>query len=176
VVVASRLDIPLNAWPTRDGTTAQLGYVDDRYQLALTGQPSVGIASVLPADNYRMAVDVTLAQGEAGAVFLAMEPATFYRVMINTEGAYAIQSLRNDQVRNVVDWTDSAALNGTTTRLRIERQGTTVQFSANDQPLTTFTVPDGPSSNQIGVALTSDTGQGQATFSNVVVEKLSAAQ
>jgi hypothetical protein len=96
--------------------------------------------------------------------------------MINTTGAYAIQSLRNDQVRNVVDWTNSPALNGTTTQLRIERQGNTVQFSANDQALTTFTVPNGSSSNQIGVALASDTGQGQATFSNLVVEELSVSQ
>lgn len=153
-----------------------MGYADEQYQLVLTGQPNVGIASVLPADSYRTSIDVTLGQGEAGVVFLATEPATFYRVMINTEGAYAIQSLRNDQVRNIVAWTDSPALNGTTTRLRIERQGTTVQFSANDQPLTTFTVPDGPGSNQIGVALASDTDQGQATFSNLVVEKLSVAQ
>jgi len=174
--VATRLDIPLSAWPTRDSTTAQLGYTDDRYQLVLSGQPNVGVTSVLPADNYRMAIDLSLAQGEAGAVFLAAEPATFYRVMINTEGAYAIQSLQNDQVRNVVDWTDSPALNSTTTRLRIERQGNTVQFSADDQALTTFMVPDGPANNQIGVALVSDTGQGQATFSNLVVEELSATQ
>ena len=123
-----------------------------------------------------MAIDLTLLQGEAGAVFLAAEPSTFYRVMINTEGAYAIQSLQNDQVRNVVDWMDSLALNGPTTRLRIERQGNMVQFSANDEALTTFTVPDGPASNQIGVALASGTGQGQATFSNLVVEELSASQ
>jgi hypothetical protein len=37
-------------------------------------------------------------------------------------------------------------------------------------------VPNGLASNQIGVALASDTGQGQATSSNVVVEKLSASQ
>ncbi len=151
-------------------------YTDDGYQLVLTGQPNVGVASVLPADNYGMVIDLTLAQGEAGAGFLAIRPATFYHVMINTTGAYAIQSLRNDQVRNVVDWTNSPALNGTTTQLRIERQGNTVQFSANDQALTTFTVPNGSSSNQIGVALASDTGQGQATFSNLVVEELSVSQ
>lgn len=127
---------------------------------------------MLPANNYRTSIDLSLAQGEAGVVFLAAEPATFYRVMINTEGAYAIQSVRNDEVRNVVDWTTSPALNGTTNRLRIERQSNTVQFSANDQALTTFTVPDSPANNQIGVALTSETDQGEATFSNLVVEEL----
>jgi hypothetical protein len=97
-----------------------LRYADNRYQLVLTGRPNVGVTLVLPANNYRMAINLTLAQGEVSVVFLPTEPVIFYRVMINTEGAYAIQSLWIDQVRNVADWTNSSALNGTT-RLRIER-------------------------------------------------------
>lgn len=171
--VAAPLDVTLAAWPTREGTTTQLRYADNSYQLVLNGQQNVGITSQIAASNYRTAIDINVTEGEAGVVFLATEPDTFYRIMVNTEGAYAIQELyANNQVRNVVDWTKDDALRSATTRLRIERQADAVQFVANDQPLTAFTVPNRSATSQIGVALTSPTGQGQVTFRNLVVEEL----
>lgn len=170
-VVAEQLPVTLADWPTRESATAQLRYADNTYQLVLSGQQNVGITSELPAANYRAAIEVALSEGEAGVVFLAVEPNTFYRVMMNTDQEFVIQEVRSDgSVRNVGDWTASTALQATT-QLGIERQDNRVQFVANGQPLTTFMVPNGAATNQIGVALASATGQGQATFRNLVVEQ-----
>jgi hypothetical protein len=142
----------------------------------LSGQQNVGITAQIAASNYRLAIDINITEGEAGVVFLATEPNTFYRIMLDTQGRYAIQELyANDQVRNMVDWTKHDALQTPTTQLRIERQGDTVQFVANNQPLTTFSVPNRVAINQFGVALTSGTSQGEATFRNLVVADLTEA-
>jgi hypothetical protein len=174
-LVSAPLDVTLADLPTREGTTAQMRYANNSYQLVLSGQQNVGITSQIAASNYRMAVDINITEGEAGIVFLATEPDTFYRIMLDTKGRYAIQELyANAQVRNVVDWTQDDALQSTT-QLRIERQGDAVQFVANNQPLTTFTVLNPTAINQFGVALTSGTGKGEATFRNLVVEELTEA-
>ncbi len=172
---AERLNIALTDWPTRETNTAGMRSEADRYQLTLNGQPSVSVASVIPADNYRLSIDVTLVAGEAGVIFLAAEPATFYRIMFNTEGAYTIQQVQQNSTTaatTVVDWTTSPALLGKEHRVRIERQDNMVEFFANDQSLTTFVLPPGPSTNQAGVALAATSAQGRATFTTLVVERL----
>ena len=58
-------------------------------------------------------------------------------------------------------------------RVRIQRQGNTIQFFANDQPLTAIDVPDGRVTNQVGVVLADSSEQGQVTFTDLVVEQLS---
>lgn len=172
--VANRLDIALSDWPTRETNTASMRSAADRYQLALNGQPSVSVASVIPAKSYQLHIDVALAEGEAGVVFLAAEPAVFYRIMFNIDGAYAIQQVQQDGTATpLVDWTTSPALQrGEQIRVRIERQGDMIKFFANDQPLTTFVVPPGQSTNQAGVALAATSEQAQATFTALVVERL----
>jgi hypothetical protein len=150
-------------------------YEDDQYQLTLNGQPNVSVASVIPVRSYRLSIDVALDEGEAGVMFLAVEPASFLRIMFNTEGAYAIQEVQQNStdVSLLEEWTTSTALQGADSiRVQIERQGDTIQFFANDQLLTTFEVPDGQATNQAGVALTTASERGQATFSALVVEQL----
>ncbi len=81
----------------------------------------------------------------------------------------------SNTVTKVVDWTASAALQRGTdavNRLRVERQDSTVTFFANDQLLTTFSVPAGKVTNQYGFVLTSEAGLGAATFDNLVGERL----
>jgi regulation of enolase protein 1 (concanavalin A-like superfamily) len=72
-----------------------------------------------------------------------------------------------------VDWTPSPALQSSEQiRVRIERQNDVIKFFANDQPLTTFVVPPGQSTNQAGVALAAPSQHAQATFTALVVERL----
>jgi hypothetical protein len=175
-LVAERLPIALSDWPTRETDTTSMRYEDDQYQLALNGQPNVSVASVIPVDNYRLSIDIALNEGEAGIMFLAVEPTSFLRIMFNTKGEYALQDVQQNSTDALLleEWTASTALQGAEPiRVRIERQGDTIQFFANDQPLTTFDVPDGNVTNQAGVALTTSSEQGQATFSALVVEQLS---
>ena len=151
-------------------------YEADQYQLTLNGQPNVSVASVIPVESYRLSIDIAIDEGEVGVIFLAVEPASFLRIMFNTEGAYAIEEVQQNStdVTLLEEWTASTALEGTEPiRVQIERQGDTIQFFANDQPLTTFNVPDGDVTNQAGVALTTASEQGQATFTALVVEQLS---
>jgi hypothetical protein len=154
-----------------------MGYVDGHYQLTLNGQTNLGVATLLPAERYRLSTDVTVSEGAAGVTFLAVEPAMFYRIMLTNDGRYSIQQVQlgSDTPTNVVGWTVDAALQrgpSATNRLRIERQGGTVRFFANDQLLTEFAVPPGRLLNQYGFALTSPTAHGQATFDNLVGERL----
>ena len=175
-LVAERLDIELSDWPTRESDTTSMRYEADQYQLTLNGQPNVSVASVIPVESYRLSIDIAIDEGEAGVIFLAVEPSSFLRIMFNTEGAYALQEVQQNStdVALLEGWTASTALAQTEPiRVQIERQGDTIQFFANDQPLTTFNVPDGDVTNQAGVALTTASEQGQATFTALVVEQLS---
>ncbi len=130
----------------------------------------------MSTDDYRLSIDIALERGAAGLVFLAAEPAVVYRIMFDAERGYAIERLPSTADQDALDWTPSAAVQATPMRVRIERRDTTVQFFANDEPLTTFTVPDGPVTNHVGVALADASGEGQATFTNLVVERVPDAQ
>lgn len=175
MLAADRLDIALSDWPTRTTETASLSYTDDQYRLMINGQPSASVSSTLPADDYRLSIDVAIKDGEAGVIFLAIEPITFYRIIFNTQGAYTIQRVHQNtnEVSTIVDWMASTALQSSDTiHVQIERQGATIQFFANDELLTTMAVPDSPVTNQVGVVLTDPSERGQATFTNLVVEQL----
>ncbi len=171
---ARQINIALGDWPTRQTNTASQRYTDGQYRVVLMGQPSIGVSSRLPAADYRLSVDIALEQGVAGLVFLAAEPTVLYRIMFDRERGYAIErvSTVTNQVALVADWTTSTAVQSTPLQVRIERRGDTLQFFANDQPLTIFPVPDGDVTNHVGVALADASGQGQAAFTNLVVEQL----
>ncbi|PLS79649.1 MAG: hypothetical protein CYG59_12120 [Chloroflexi bacterium] len=166
-----------SGWLQRKSAKWSADYVDGRYRLVLSGQPSIAITSAHSTDNYRLRVDVAVTEGSAGVVFLAAKPATFYRLLISSDGSYAIQVAQQspETLSDVVKWTKSAALHqaaGATNRLRIERQGSAIHVFANDQPLADWTIPSGTFISQYGFVLTSATGQGQATFDNLVGERL----
>ena len=171
----------VNGWPTGETETWTAGYVDQRYQLKLNGQTSIGFTTALPAEEYRLGIDVAVTEGAAGVVFLFAEPATSYRIILSGDGAYAIErqegnaTTQENIVTKIIDWTEHPALKktaGETNRLTIEREGERIRFTANDQVLTEFAVPPGPFVNRYGFVLTSRTGQGQATFDNLRGERL----
>lgn len=162
-------------WLVRDTPTWSAAYTEGQYQLALHGQNNLNLSSSLPAADYRLSVDVTVAQGGAGVVFLAAKPASFYRLVINVDDAYALQLQRQDEVIDIIPWTASPALRGTANvaqRLHVERRGATVQVFVNDQPLLDWSVPVGDTVNQYGFAVTAPQGSARATFDNLVVEPL----
>lgn len=166
-----------SGWPIRETSTASAAYVDGRYQLVLDGQERVSLSTAFSVPDYQLSVDVAVKEGSAGIVFLSAEPATFYHLVVRPNGTYAIQVLDQaaNMLNNVVDWTESSALQrgvDVTNHLRIERQSARVTFFANDQQLTEFTIPSGAFVNQYGFVLIAPTGQGQATFDNLVGERL----
>jgi hypothetical protein len=181
VFIEDTFDTEANSWPTGATETWAAGYVDQRYQLKLNGQTSIGFTTPIPAENYRLGIDVVVTEGGAGVVFLFAEPATSYRIIISAQGAYAIErqegnaTTKENIVTKIIDWTDHAALRttaGATNRLTIEREGERIRFTANDQVLTEFAVPPGPFVNRYGFVLTSRTGQGEASFDNLRGERL----
>jgi hypothetical protein len=181
VFIQETFDTAANGWPTGETETWSAGYADQRYQLKLSGQTSIGFTTELPADNYRLSVDVAVSGGGAGVVFLFAEPATTYRIIVAADGAYALERQEGNATTNenivtkIIDWTESPALlktPGAANRLMIERQGQKIRFMANDQPLTDFTVPPGPFVNRYGFVLTARDGQGAATFDNLRGERL----
>lgn len=181
VFIEDTFETEANGWPTGETETWTAGYVDQRYLLKLNGQTSIGFTTALPAEEYRLGIDVAVNQGAAGVVFLFAEPATSYRIILSTDGAYAIErqegnaTTQENIVTRIIDWTDHAALKkgvGETNRLTIEREGDRLRFTANDQFLTEFAVPPGPFVNRYGFVLTSRTGQGEATFDNLRGERL----
>lgn len=160
---------------SRETPTWSAAYVNGRYQLKLNGQTNIGLVGDLPADNYRLSVDVVVDQGGAGVVFLAGEPQVSYRIIITQDGAYSIERQEANTATKIQDWTESPSLlpdPGAINRLRIERVGAVIEFFANDQPLTRFDVPPGEFVNRYGFVLTSRSGQGQASFDNLLGERL----
>jgi hypothetical protein len=164
-----------SGWVDRDGATWSAQYVDGSYRLALDGQPSLNIAWPAPVSDFRLSADLSIVQGEAGIVFLAEKPATFYRIVLSDDGQYAVQVQQGVQTRNVLNWTPSDVLPrsaNTTVRLRIERVGREVQFWVDDQPLAEWTIPSGEFLSHYGVAIASSDQQAEATFDNLVGEAL----
>lgn len=164
-----------SGWIIRDAETWNARYADEQYELALTGQQNLHLSSPLPEGDYRLSVDIAVTQGGAGIVFLAVKPATFYRIMINVDGFYALQMEHQDEVRDLISWTSSTTLQrgaDSKQRMRVERQGETIRFFANEQVLITWPVPDGDVVNQYGFAITAQQGEARATFDNLVVERL----
>ena len=170
-------DSAASGWLERETPEWSAAYRAGQYRLALTGQPTIGVSAVLPADSYRVTVDVTVSQGAGGLIFLAAQPDIFYRFMLNLDGMYAIEAQHQDQsaVTYAVDWTYSDILQrpaGATYRVRVERQGALVRFWVNDEPLTSWAVPQGATTNQYGFAVSSPDGQAEAAFDNLVGARL----
>jgi len=175
VLISDAFDTATNGWPTAATDTWSAGYVDGRYQLALNGRTSINFTTALPAENYRLGVDVTVNQGGAGLIFLFGEPAVTYRIIFSNDGAYAIERVEGETIVKVVDWTANPNLvstPGSSNRLEVERRGPIVNFFANGQLLTDFTIPEGEFVNRYGFVLTARSGQGQATFDNLLAERL----
>ncbi len=175
VFIRETFDEPSPKFPSRETATWSVGTVDQRYQFKLNGQPLIGASLPLPGENYRLSVDIAVVQGGAGIVFLFSEPATSYHIILSPDGAYSIERREDGTSTIVVDWTPSPALQrtpGATNRLQIERRGALITFSANDQLLTEFTVPEGQFNPQFGLVLTSRSGQGEASFDNLLGERL----
>ena len=117
-------------------------------------------------------------EGQAGLIFLSTPPATFVRLMLAPDGSYSIETLSqgNDSPAVLVPRTTHQALRrgaGALNQVTVERNGTTIQFSANGQPLTDFTIPAGEYLNQYGFAITSPSGQARAIFDTIVGERIS---
>lgn len=160
---------------TRETPSWSAGVADGRYQLVLNGQRSIGFTTALP-ESYRLSFDVTLDQGGAGMVFLFAAPATTYRILITPEGAYALERQEGTEAVQLVNWTESPALQrgaDAVNRIDIERQDDQVRFFANDQLLTTYTIEPGLLESRYGFVLTSKSGQGRALFDNLRGERLS---
>lgn len=163
-----------SGWIVRDAATWSAAYTEGQYQLALHGQNNLNLSSSIPARDYQLSVDVAVTQGGAGVVFLAAKPATFYRIMINGDGFYALQLQRQNDVLDIIPWTASDSLRrqvGVAQRLHIERRGTTIQVFANDQVLLRWSIPAGDTVNQYGFAITAQQGAALAKFDNLVVEQ-----
>jgi hypothetical protein len=167
-----------NGWPQEETDTWSAGYEDGRYVLRLNGRTSIGFTTRLPADNYRLGIDLAVVEGGAGLVFLFAEPGTTYRFLVTPDGAYSIeQSVQQQQesiVTKIVDWTPHPALanSGGVNRLLVERQGQQIRFLAGETEITTFDIPEGDTSNRYGFVLTARSGQAQATFDNLLGERL----
>lgn len=162
---------PAGGWPQRSTGTLRASALTNGYQIVLEGQTNATISTDLPDVDYQLSLDVTIERGSAGVIFLAAEPATFYRLLFNTDGAYALQTIdQADQITILVDWTESNLFRrgtGTSSQLRIERAGNTIRFFANGAAFASFTVPQGQFSNRYGFALTAPDGNAAATFANL---------
>ncbi len=162
-----------SGWPVHATDTWSAQYVDGRYQLTLKGKPTIGFSFPLPTDQYRLGVDVGVRGGSAGIVFLFAEPSTFYQLVIDEQNRYAVQRVDGDVVTNLVDWTPSESIGPSAeNRLRVRREGTLVHFFANEELLTDFVVPPGEVVNRYGFVLSSQNGEAEATFDNLVGQRL----
>lgn len=174
-LIADDFSNPASGWIERTTKTWKTDYVDDSYLVELTGRPAYSVTTPLPTENYQLGIDVNVTQGAAGVVFLSSEPDVFYRLLIRNDGAYTIQSASqaNTAIMPIVDWTisDAVLLSGAMNRLRVDRQGNTIRFFANNQPLTVFTIPSGQYQNVYGFALLGTNGQAQAFYDNLVIER-----
>lgn len=173
--IAEDFGATTSGFPKRETETWSAGVVDGRYQLTLNGQTSIGFTTPMPAQNYRLSIDLNVAEGGAGLVFLYTEPATTYRILITPDGAYALERQNDAEATKLVGWTESPALNRgpeASNQLQIERRGDKVRFYANEQLLTEYTISAGAFENRYGFVLTSKSGQGRATFDNLRGERL----
>lgn len=166
-----------SGWLVRDTGRSSSAYVAGRYRLMLKGETNISVSSTLLEDSYRVSADVQVETGQAGLVFLSSKPTTFYRLLIDNAGNYAIERQQADETSYAVDWTASDALNagdGVLNRLVVERRGGEIRVQANDQPLgeVFVLVPADDFIGQYGFALTAGDGAGSATFDNLLVERL----
>ena len=173
-VVADSFDDRSSGWIERAAPTWSAGYIHGQYQITLTGQPALNMASPLEPGDYRLTADVAVEQGSAGLVFLAAKPATFYRFVISADGQFALQRQDGDASADVVAWTPSSALTGAagaSHRLVVELAGDQVRFLIDDQLALTWPVPAEPVVSQYGLAVAAADNMAVATFDNLVAER-----
>lgn len=178
--IEDAFDSPDRGWPVRSTPTSSTAYITGTYQLALYGQAAIVVSTPLDADTYRIRADVMVEDGTGGLIFLGAQPSIHYRLLISTNGTYAVQEQQGtDKVTNIVAWTESSALRrgaNVVNQLQIERRNNQIAVSANDQLLTLIELETAEAAGQFGFVLAAETGQGNATFDNLVVERGSVQQ
>lgn len=172
-IIDETFDAPSGEWPTRDEPTWRSTVADGSYRIELAGRASLNFFRALPAERCRISVDVAVHSGGAGLVFLLGQPNTLYRVLLGADGSYTLQRQRGNDVVALIDWTTSDLLRPdphATYQLTVERQGGDVTILIDGRPLTTWAIPDGPTTPQYGLAIASRHGSGAASFDNLVVD------
>lgn len=164
-----------SGWPVRSTQTSSAAYANGQYQLSLNAQAAIVVSSPLDAEAFRLEADVIVRNGNGGLIFLAAQPATFYRVLIRADGTYAVQMQQGtDTITELVGWTASPALRvgiDALNKIQVERRGDRVDIAANGQPVATLTIAEDEVAGQFGFVLTSETGQAQAAFDNLIVQR-----
>jgi hypothetical protein len=178
VIVSDTFDDPSSGWPVRERETWSALYVDGRYEMTLSGQPSSGSSTAFAGEHYRWSATIAVFQGQAGLIFLSTPPAKFYRLLISPDGTYSVESITqgNDNPTVLLAPTAHRALRrgaGVSNRMTVERHENTIQFFVNDQLLTHFLIPSGEYINHYGFAIASPSGQARATFDTIFGERLS---
>lgn len=176
-VIVDAFDTPTGTWPVRTQATWSSSYTDGGYQLQINGQPVTSVSTAFAGETYRLDVDITITEGEAGIVFLADEQAAFFWLVLRPNGTYAIQKMSRTSTANLVDWTEAPPLQrgvGALNRLHVERVNGTIRFFANeaDDAFAEFSLPAGNITNHYGFLVSSPTGRALTTFDNLRVERL----
>ncbi len=109
--------------------------------------------------------------GAAGLIFHYQDSDNFYLFSVSNDGYYALELLKDNQWKTLIDWTQHPAIDPVNNRMRVELNGDRIKLYVNDRELDqtrdpTFT------SGEVGLAVTSfDEGGSVARYNEIVIRQ-----
>jgi hypothetical protein len=147
----------VSTWPAQEQPGWASGYEDGRYKLKLDGQQTISYRIPLDSSEFRISVDVQVADGYAGIVFLANEAGALYRFQIDDAGRYRLSRRQGAGITPLLDWSASDALKrgpGAVNQIEVRRVENELSLYANQVKMAVFTLPaDAKLQAQVGMTL-----------------------
>jgi len=145
VLTSESFDNP-TTWPASEKQGWASGYEAGRYWLKLDGQRTLSYSVPFDAPEFQVVVDVQVKSGYAGLLFLAAEPDTVYRFLIDNAGRYRLERQQAGAATALRDWTAAPALRSgpeATNRIEVQRVEDELTLFANGAELAKYSLPQG---------------------------------
>ncbi|NTW01391.1 MAG: hypothetical protein HGA19_08775 [Oscillochloris sp.] len=126
-------------------------------------------------DDAIIEVDASIDSGAdvvaAGLIFHYQDGRNFYLFSVANDGYYALEMLKDDEWRTLIDWTPSDVIKSTHNTLCVETKGNRITLKANGEILES-TEDDSFSKGDIGLAVSSfDVSQVAIRFDNLLITR-----
>lgn len=136
---------PSSGWPVRDSNERRIGYLNGEYQM-LVKQANwyVGATPGFRCTDCAIEAEGRFASGAYGAygiLFGITDDWDSYLFRVNAEQQYSLRKIAGGNWETILDWTWSPHVNAeqSVNRLRVVRNGSSIELYANGHYLTTVT-------------------------------------
>jgi hypothetical protein len=170
---------PGSEWEISSGENAEYRVVGGVYSIQVHTQNWIAWNKLgLDLYNFEIEFEVTLVEGDsfndAGLLYRFQDLDNYYEVDLNGEGSFRVGKQIDGEWTQILDWTDSPAIQpfGSVNRVRLVAEGDQFELIVNDLTVAQFTDDTYAGGSVAPVVTAYDEPPARATFDNIRIWEL----